>query len=117
MIVYIAGPMRKGLWEDNTRAAINAAIEVLKMGHSPFIPHLYTMVALMDKDWKISTEAYMAMGIEFLERSDVLLRLPGESVGADAEVAFCKEHNITVVDGAHGFAMYLENEWAEGAND
>jgi hypothetical protein len=46
-------------------------------------PHDYSFWCIYDLAW--------------LEVCDVLLRLPGESPGADREVAFADEHGIPVV--------------------
>jgi hypothetical protein len=39
---------------------------------------------------------WLAMDIEIINRCDAVLRLPGESTGADAEVAFAESMGIPV---------------------
>ena len=82
--IYIGGPYSKGDTVLNVRNAVMAAEQVLRRGHIPYIPHL-TML------WHfISPHEYqfwLDYDIEWLRLCDALLRLPGESSGADKEVA------------------------------
>lgn len=52
-IIYIAGPITaptKAQERKNVLAAIEIGIEILKLGHYPFIPHLnWFMVPMMEK--------------------------------------------------------------------
>lgn len=94
MRVYIAGPMSKGLWENNTRQAVDAAAILLKNDFEPFIPHLYTLVSLVHGD--IHYERWMAMDFAYIRVCDAVLRLSGESAGADREVTYAGTRNIPV---------------------
>ena len=91
MLVYVAGPYSKGKWGSNQRRAIRAAQNVLKMGHVPFLPH--TMTGL----WSVLYDnAWIKFDLKWLEQCDAILRLPGESEGADTEVEFAKARGIYV---------------------
>ena len=81
-VVYIAAPYTSDP-EKNVRRALEAADMLLKFGYIPFVPHLFHQWhGLSPKTYKQWAE----MGKIFLERCDSVLRLPGESPGADEEV-------------------------------
>jgi hypothetical protein len=94
--VYVAGPISKGDVGANVHLAIVAGDRLLAAGYAPYVPHLSFY-------WHIHTphdyEVWMALDFAYLAVCDALVRLPGESPGADREVAFAKEHGITVYDG------------------
>lgn len=83
MRVYVAGPLTKGDQIVNVRNGILAATELVQLGHSPYCPHLAAF-------WHFLTplpyEKWVSLDNEWLPLCDALLRLPGESNGADAEV-------------------------------
>lgn len=94
MRVYIAGPYSQGDPVLNVRAAIQAAEAVLAAGHSPYVPHLTMLWHLVSPhpvaDW-------YAHDLEWLAACDAVLRLPGPSVGADAEVKEAERLRLPVV--------------------
>jgi len=59
----------------------------------PFIPQLSVIQNL--HHWRPHDE-WLEYDLGILPRFDALFRLPGESVGADKEVAFCMERGIPV---------------------
>ena len=82
--VYVAGPYSGGEPEMNVRVAVLAGDELLNAGLVPFVPHLcHFWHYLCPRTY----EEWMAYDLAWLEVCDCLLRLPGESSGADAEVA------------------------------
>jgi hypothetical protein len=91
--VYVAGPYTKGDVAVNVRNAILAANELADRGFVPFIPHLFHF-------WHLVTprpyEDWTRLDFEWLPFCDALLRLPGESSGADAEVVAASELGIPV---------------------
>jgi hypothetical protein len=91
--VYISGPYSKGNVNDNVRNAIFAAEDLIDCGYIPFVQHLSHF-------WDfLSCHPYpywMEMDLEWVTRCDAVLRLPGESVGADKEVACADANNIPV---------------------
>jgi hypothetical protein len=91
--VYIAGPITLGDRTLNLRAAILAADEVLRAGHLPFIPHLNDLWHLVCPH---PAEDWYEWDNHWLSVCNVLVRLPGESVGADNEVALAKSLGIMV---------------------
>jgi hypothetical protein len=81
--VYIASPYTKGDVAVNVKLQIDTADILMNNGFVPFVP-LYTHFQHMIhprpyKDW-------IAIDMEWLKYCDVLLRIGGESKGADDEV-------------------------------
>lgn len=93
MRIYIAGPYTKGDVAINVSKAIEAASELLYMGHTPFVPHLSHFWHLVSPQ---DYEVWTAWGIVWLELCEAVLRLPGESEGADKECAWALAHGMIV---------------------
>lgn len=93
MMIYIAGPYSIGDVVLNVRNACLAANVVRAKGHIPVIPHLMHL-------WHIITpktqREWLDIGLDYIPRMDAVLRLDGESVGADNEVALAKALGIKV---------------------
>lgn len=93
MRIYIAGPYTKGDVALNVREAIYAGNMVAHRGHIPFIPHLthfWHMLIPHDIDF------WYAYDIEWLKLCEGLLRLEGESKGADEEERIAREMGLPV---------------------
>ena len=100
MRVYIAGPYTKGDVALNVRRAIEAGDAVYKAGHLPFIPHLthfWHMVC------PAPYEQWIAIDLAWLPTCHALIRLPGESSGADGEVAAAQKLGMPVHYGLDAF--------------
>jgi len=93
MRVYVAGPYTHPDPVENTHKAIGAADALAEVGHIPFVPHL-TLLWHMVSPHPLQFWYDHDMG--WLEVCDALLRLPGPSTGADAEVARATELGIPV---------------------
>ena len=93
MRVYIAGPYTQGNPVHNTKLAIMVAEEIIDAGHIPYVPHLNLLWDLVAPH---SPEFWYDYDLEWLGACDCLLRLPGESAGADREVAYAKGRGIPV---------------------
>jgi hypothetical protein len=52
-------------------------------------------------------EFWTEIDLEWILRCDALLRLPGDSTGADAEIKFATEHNIPVFYSVWDLAAYF----------
>ena len=90
--VYVAGPFT-GDQTVNTRLAIDAAESLRRAGFIPFIPHLSMFWYLI---YPNDYEVWLRMDLAWIEKCDAVLRLEGESRGADREVAHAKERGIQV---------------------
>ena len=88
MIIYVSAPYSKGDVCENVRRACLAGDELLKKGHTPFIPHLNHLWHLISPK---PYEEWLRIDLALLSMCDALLRLPGESKGADIEVAEAKK--------------------------
>lgn len=81
--IYVAGPYTNGDVGENVRNAILAGDRLLDKGYLPYIPHLTHFWHLLSpKDYCVWT----SMDLAWLDKCDAILRLPGESKGADFEV-------------------------------
>jgi hypothetical protein len=87
-VVYVAGPVTLGDLIVNVRCVLDAGEQLTKMGFVPFLPHLNFAWHLV---YPHSWEFWMMLCKEYVLRCDCLLRLPGESKGADIEVEAAKD--------------------------
>lgn len=128
--VYIAGPISKGDLRHNVNQATDAFVRLAKAGLAPMCPHwsVYCKEAIRDplpwsagaqtKVWceatadgndRMTHEEWLGIDFAWVEVSDAVLRLPGESRGADAEVWYATGKQIPC------FATIEEVlAWAEG---
>ncbi len=96
MIVYISGPYTKGDVAKNVNEAMWAGLIVLDHGHTPLVPHLsHFMHLLSQRPW----DKWIEMDRKLVEISDELIRLDGDSKGADVEVALAVSLKIPVYQG------------------
>lgn len=91
--VYIASPYTKGDIDQNVRRSLMVANELIEKGFVPFTPlltHFWHIIS--PKSWDV----WMEMDREWVLRCDCVLRLVGESVGADEEVKLAHKNHILV---------------------
>ena len=94
--VYIAGPMlTSGNPYCNVRDGLRVGTILMKRGYYPFIPHL-TAVWEMASSEDFTYEDWLALDFQSIGMSDALLRLPGDSRGADREIAEARRLGIPV---------------------
>jgi hypothetical protein len=93
--VYVAGPLTGGDMLDNVRNAVEAGDRLVKSGFAPLVPHLCVLA-----HWICPRpyESWMAQDLAWVGNADAVLRLPGESSGADREVAHARKNGIPVFD-------------------
>jgi hypothetical protein len=93
-LVYIASPYSIGCKEENVNKQIDFAELIMLLGHCPIIPlysHYHELRHSHDyKEWIEIDKAKIL-------KCDMLVRLPGESKGADIECQFAYEHNIPII--------------------
>ena len=104
--VYIASPYTKGDVAVNVRESLLAADQLLELGYAPY-PPLYSHFwhFLSPKPY----ETWTALDMEWVKRCDCVLRLPGESSGADAEVELAKANNIPVFSSIEILDQYWKS--------
>lgn len=97
--IYIAGPYSSDP-EQNTRNAIDAADRIFSLGYYPYVPHFTHFWHLQNprpyEDW-------MRLDLEWLPLCDALVRLPGDSFGADLECAKASLSKIPIYVGLDAF--------------
>ena len=93
-LVYIAGPLGEGpAAEVNTTTAMLTMHKMMDHGLAVICPHLSLFAhRLIERPY----EEWMALNLELVRRSDHVYRIPGESPGADREVAHAVECAIPV---------------------
>lgn len=91
-LVYLAGPITSDPL-GHTRTAINVADELINSGFAPIVPHLSVLWQMISP--KTHSE-WLELDVEILRRCDALLRIAGESKGADIEVEFARTQRIPV---------------------
>ena len=91
--IYVAGAYSVGDVAVNVRTAMDVADELLNAGFAPYCPHLTHFLHMHNPH---TYETWCALDNEFVTVCDGLLRMPGESKGADAEVALARANNIPV---------------------
>ena len=93
MIIYVSAPYSKGDVGGNIRRACYAGDMLLLKGHIPVIPHLSHLWHLISPH---SWETWMEISLALLTVCDAVLRLDGESNGADLEIAQAKEDCMVI---------------------
>lgn len=91
--IFIAGPYTQGDPVENTRRAVFVGRTLIEAGHAPYVPHLTHLWHLIDQQ---PYEVWIALHLAFLPTCEAVLRLPGESPGADGEVARARELGLPV---------------------
>jgi nucleoside 2-deoxyribosyltransferase len=92
--VYIASPYTLGDTAVNVRNSIDVFYELIKHGFIPFSP--LAMCHTIQMIHPIEYEQWMQYDFEWVKTCDCLLRLPGDSQGADREIEVAKETGIPV---------------------
>ena len=105
-IIYIASPYTLGDVAANVAVQIEAAHKIMDAGHCPVAPLLSHYLHI---NRQRPYHEWVEMDLALIPRMDVVLRLPGKSIGADGEVALAEKHGVPV---AHGW----ENLWPLLAN-
>ena len=95
MRIYIAGPYTgptEAVCEQNTHAAIDAAIKLFRKGHFPYVPHLthYVDRRARQTGAMLGWEDYINWDSAWLELCDAILYI-GKSKGADLELEMARK--------------------------
>lgn len=104
LLILIAGPYRSGTGGDPDAIARNlerlesAAAPLHRLGHVPMIGEwvaLPTLRGLTEAEASTSDVMYETAA-RLLQHCDAVLRLPGDSAGADNDVAIARERGLPV---------------------
>lgn len=111
MKVYIAGPISVGDLETNVKNATEAARELIKHGFAPLCPQLscYMAGSTPCAGAGFDHATWLEVDLPWVGVADVVLRLPGESVGADREVAEARRLGVEVWHSGGNPATSAEN--------
>jgi nucleoside 2-deoxyribosyltransferase len=109
--VYIAGPYTHGDTILNVRRAIDMADRLLMQGFIPYLPHTTALWHLVSPK---PLEDWYRIDIEWLAKCDALIRLPGKSDGADAEIKYALEAGIPVYFHLEHLVKALDNGEFDG---
>lgn len=117
MLILIAGPYRSGTGDDPGRMAANltrleeAAWPVFRAGHIPMIGEWVALPVLSSAGAGVfdplAEQVMYPTAQRLLAHCDAVLRLPGESRGADQDVAIAQERGIPVyhrIEDVPGYA-------------
>jgi hypothetical protein len=107
LMILIAGPYRSGTGDDpallaaNLRALEAAAWPVFRSGHVPMIGEWVALPVLSSAGADgladpLAEQVMYPTAHRLLQHCDGVLRLPGESRGADQDVAIARERGIPV---------------------
>jgi hypothetical protein len=107
LYIYVAGPLTSGNTLVNVRQALDAGETLKAWGYAPFVPHGQVLWELVHGS---DYEAWMEYDLHWLAICDALLRLPGDSPGADREVKFAVAHGIPVF---HSIQELLDYDHAQ----
>lgn len=98
MRVYISGPISGGgipQLPKNLKAGITTWRELISLGFAPFCPHMNDIGYIVTEP--VSWDEALECDEEWVEASEVVLRLPGASKGGDREERFARDRGIPVV--------------------
>ncbi len=107
MLILIAGPYRSGtnddpvLMEKNLQRLEAVAVTLFRKGHIPMIGEwvalpLMRVAGSRKAGDEIYNEFAYPVAERLLSKCDAVLRLPGESKGADQDVKIAKERGLPV---------------------
>jgi hypothetical protein len=110
MFVYLACPYTKGNVIENVRRSMRLFEHVANYGLLPFNPllsHFQNEAYERDYQWWINYD------LEILKRCSAIIRLSGESKGADLEVAFATiaEMPIYILPDFNAESLYKLDEF------
>ena len=107
LLILIAGPYRSGtndepqLLERNLRRLQEAAWPIFSKGHVPMIGEWVALPVLSSAGAEgigdpLAEQVLYPVAHRLLQHCDAVLRLPGESRGADLDVTIARERGIPV---------------------
>jgi hypothetical protein len=95
-LAYISGPISKGDRADHITRAVEAFRWLIELGYAPHCPQL----SIYAEDWhgaRFPHATWMEIDLAWLIYADLIVRLEGESVGADIEVREAGDLGLPVV--------------------
>jgi nucleoside 2-deoxyribosyltransferase len=103
--IYIASPYTKGDAAVNVKRQIDTFDALIKMGFIPFAPLLLHFQHMVHP---LSYSECMRWDLAWLEQCDCVLRLEGDSKGADMEVEWAMSIGKIVFYSIDELKLYVE---------
>jgi hypothetical protein len=111
-MVYVASPYSLPDPVENTHHAIAAGERLDASGViTAYVPHMNLLWHIV---YPHDVDFWYAYDVAFLARCDALYRLPGQSQGADDEVAYMNDGRKPVFYDEEGVILWAK-EWLNGA--
>ncbi|WP_235783619.1 DUF4406 domain-containing protein [Amycolatopsis orientalis] len=118
LMILIAGPFRSGTGDDPELLARNlarleeAAWPIFRSGHVPMIGEWVALPVLRGAGGKtvadpVAKDVMYPTADRLLHHCDAVLRLPGESTGADQDVAIALSRGLAVYHRVEDIPGYL----------
>lgn len=110
-LIYLSGPITKGNRNQHFYRSCEAQRVLMAAGYAVVNPMLSIV---MPSAWQADMphEQWLKMDLAIIERCDMIVRLPGESIGADMETDHAILRGLPVVlideDDAEDFARIVE---------
>ena len=92
-LVYVSGPFTQGSVGENIHYAAQAGRLLRREGYAVIVPH---NTLLEDIVFPITYESWIQHDLRLISCCDVILRIPGLSLGAEREVKCAREFGIPV---------------------
>lgn len=93
--VYISGPITSGNRNHNFAQAADAHKALMLCGFAPLNP-MSTMTLPFAWDADVPHSLWLDCDFPWVAVADAVLRLPGFSVGADAELAYAQKYGVPI---------------------
>ena len=102
---YLSCPITKGIRTENFARACNTQAALMDKGFAVLNPAL----SMLHPDaWTIPHAVWIENDLPWVSVCDVVLRLPGESAGADEETRFAESQGIPVFTRWHDLMAWLQ---------
>lgn len=109
--VYISGPITKGERNINFWQACEAQSLLMRLGYAPLNPIL-SMLAPFAWQPEFTHDLWLAADLPWVAAADAVLRLPGESLGADMECDYARRKDIPVFDDIETLERWRDEIYA-----
>lgn len=109
-LIYISCPYTKGDVAVNVRNSVIASEQVIACGHLPYNPlmsHFHHLISPHNYEY------WMELDLKLIYKMDAVIRLAGESSGADRECELARRLSISVLEVQRadkvGYALWQNN--------
>jgi len=105
--IYIASPYTIGDHLENVNVQMDMYYDLVQLGYLPFAP-LYSHY--IHERNPLPYDIWMEIDYAWIDSCDCLLRLPGESNGADLEVKYAEEKGMPIFYSVEELTNYIEEK-------